>query len=159
MSIFVVLEETSGRVKRVSWEALAAAPRLGPAQSTTAVGGAETELLAAEAAAKPVGRVVRVEHPLLAQYTADGFSDGNLLFEYQVRPPDSYPWVVFQVKMTAGSGNLQLARRTVAWSTNDDCTPASVKRTYQLDRLGEALANSFLQDTVTAEHYIAIRRD
>jgi hypothetical protein len=86
-------------------------------------------------------------------------ANGNLLFEYQVRPPDSYPWVVFQVKMAPGSGNLIVAHRTVAWSTNDDCTAAPVKRTYQLDRLGEALANPFLQDTVFAEHYIAIRRD
>jgi len=36
--------------------------------------GAQTESLAAEAAAKPVGRVIRVEHPLLAMYTADGFA-------------------------------------------------------------------------------------
>jgi electron transfer flavoprotein alpha subunit len=36
--------------------------------------GAQTEALAAEAAAKPVGKVIRVEHPLLAQYTADGFA-------------------------------------------------------------------------------------
>ncbi len=75
MNIFLVLEESGGRIKRVSWEALAAALRLGPAQSVTAVViGAQTEALAAEAAAKGVGKVVRVEHPLLAQYTADGFS-------------------------------------------------------------------------------------
>ena len=47
----------------------------GPRESVTAVViGAQTEALAAEAAAKGVGKVVRVEHPLLAQYTADGFS-------------------------------------------------------------------------------------
>jgi electron transfer flavoprotein alpha subunit len=74
MSILLVLEESGGKIKRASWEALAAAQRLGPAESITAVViGAETETLAAEAAAKPVGRVIRVEHPLLAQYTADGF--------------------------------------------------------------------------------------
>ena len=75
MNIFLVLEESGGRIKRVSWEALAAALRLGPAQSVTAVViGAQTEALAAEASAKGVAKVVRVEHPLLAQYTADGFS-------------------------------------------------------------------------------------
>ena len=75
MNIFLVLEESGGRIKRVSWEALAAALRLGPRESVTAVViGAQTEALAAEAAAKGVGKVVRVEHPLLAQYTADGFS-------------------------------------------------------------------------------------
>jgi len=75
MSILLVLEESGGKIKRASWEALAAALKLGPAQEITAVVvGAETEALAAEAAAKPVGKVVRVEHPLLRTYTADGFS-------------------------------------------------------------------------------------
>ncbi len=75
MSILLVLEESGGKIKRASWEALAAALRLGPAQSITAVViGVQTEALAAEAAVKPVGKVVRVEHPLLAPYTADGFS-------------------------------------------------------------------------------------
>ena len=35
--------------------------------------GAETKALATEVAAKALGRVVRLEHPLLAAYTADGF--------------------------------------------------------------------------------------
>jgi electron transfer flavoprotein alpha subunit len=75
MSVLLVLEQSGGKVSRLSWEALAAARRLAPAQEITAVViGAETDALAAEAAAKPVGKVVRVEHPLLKMYTADGFS-------------------------------------------------------------------------------------
>ena len=75
MNIFLVLEESGGRIRRASWEALAAALRLGTAESVTAVViGAQTEALAAEAARKAVGKVARVEHPLLAPYTADGFS-------------------------------------------------------------------------------------
>jgi len=75
MSVLLVLEESGGKIRSTSWEALAAALKLGPAQDVTAVViGAQTEGLAKEAAAKPVGKVVRVEHPLLAQYTADGFS-------------------------------------------------------------------------------------
>jgi electron transfer flavoprotein alpha subunit len=74
MSILLVLEESGGKIRRTSWEALAAALRIGPAESITAVViGVETATLAAEAAAKPVGKVVRVEHPLLAKYTSDGF--------------------------------------------------------------------------------------
>jgi len=74
MSVLLILEASNGKIKRASWEALAAALRLGPAEGITAVViGAQTEELAAEAATKPVGRVVRVEHPLLAHYTADGF--------------------------------------------------------------------------------------
>ena len=75
MSIFLVLEESGGKIKRASWEALAAALKLGPAHEVTAVViGAQTETLAAEAATRGIGKVVRVEHPLLAHYTADGFS-------------------------------------------------------------------------------------
>ncbi len=75
MSVLLVLEESGGTIKRASWEALAAALKLGPTQDVTAVViGAQTETLAAEAATRGVGKVVRVEHPLLALYTADGYS-------------------------------------------------------------------------------------
>jgi electron transfer flavoprotein alpha subunit len=75
MSVLLVLEERGGQITRASWEALAAAHRLASAQEITAVViGGQTEALAAEAAAKHVGKVVRVEHPLLKTYTADGFS-------------------------------------------------------------------------------------
>ena len=72
--ILVILEDRGGRIRGSSWEALAAALKLGVAQDVTAVViGAQTEALAAEAAARPIGKVIRVEHPLLAPYTADGF--------------------------------------------------------------------------------------
>ena len=72
--VLVVIEQRAGKIARINWEALAAAQRLGaPATVTAAILGAETESAAAEAAAKAPGRVIRVEHPLLAQYTADGF--------------------------------------------------------------------------------------
>ena len=75
MKILVVMEESAGKIKRTSLEAIAAALQLGSAQDVTPVViGAQTEALAAEVATKGVGNVVRVEHPLLAQYTADGFS-------------------------------------------------------------------------------------
>jgi len=75
MSVLLVLEASGGKIRRASWEALAAALKLGPAQDVTAVViGAQTETLAVEAAAKGIGKVVRVEHSLLAHYTADGFS-------------------------------------------------------------------------------------
>ncbi len=73
--IFVVLEERDGRVSRASWEALAAGQKLAAQSGVTAVViGAATESLANEAAAKSVSKVIRVEHPLLAQYTSDGYT-------------------------------------------------------------------------------------
>jgi len=73
--IWVVVEARDGRIGRSSWEAIAAGGNLGGLQGANAVVlGSDTEHLAAELSSKGLARVVRVEHPLLAQYTADGFS-------------------------------------------------------------------------------------
>ena len=93
MSVFLVLEERSGKISRVSWEAAAAAQRLASNQEIIAVViGAQTEALAAEAAAKQFGKVVRVEHPLLAQYTADGYC---LALHQLIQNQGSTQWIVF----------------------------------------------------------------
>jgi electron transfer flavoprotein alpha subunit len=75
--ILVVLEERDGRVSRTSWEALAAGRRLftqNPQPLSVAVLGANTEAQAAEAATKGIDKVIRVDHPLLARYTPDGYT-------------------------------------------------------------------------------------
>jgi electron transfer flavoprotein alpha subunit len=75
--IWVVLEERDGRVGRISWEALAAGQHLASQTAkpvNAVVIGASTEAQAAEAASKALGKVVRVEHQLLGQYTSDGFT-------------------------------------------------------------------------------------
>ncbi len=75
--VLVVVEARAGRIARISWEAVAAGQRLGAQLGqpvSAAVLGSETESLAAEVAARPLAKVFRVEHPLLARYTADGFS-------------------------------------------------------------------------------------
>jgi len=75
--VFVVLEDRGGRIGRISWEAVAAANMLA-AQTTTKANaiviGAQTEAFAKEASTKGVDKVIRIEHPLLAQYTSDGFT-------------------------------------------------------------------------------------
>jgi electron transfer flavoprotein alpha subunit len=72
--ILVVMEQRGGRIARISWEALAAAQRLGDSASIAAVVvGAQTEAPAAEVAARAPGKVLRVEHALLQPYTADGY--------------------------------------------------------------------------------------
>jgi electron transfer flavoprotein alpha subunit len=92
MSALLILEARDGKITRTSWEAHAAALRLAPAQSITAVViGAKTEALAAEAAAKSVGKVVRVEHPLLEPYAADCF----ILSLHQLVQNESPTHVVF----------------------------------------------------------------
>ncbi|MGA2808169.1 MAG: electron transfer flavoprotein subunit alpha/FixB family protein [Terracidiphilus sp.] len=75
--IWIVMEEREGRIGRISWEALVAGQQLAAQTGlpvSAIVVGAQTESPAAEVATKPVTKVVRVEHPLLAAYTSDGFS-------------------------------------------------------------------------------------
>lgn len=75
--IWVILEERNGRMGRISWEAVAAARQLGEqtgAPVSAIVIGAETQAAADEASARVTGRVVRLQHSLLAPYTADGFT-------------------------------------------------------------------------------------
>jgi electron transfer flavoprotein alpha subunit len=75
--VLVIVEQHAGRIARISWEAVAAAQKLAALQGLpvrAAIVGAQTESLAAEVAAQLPGKVVRVDHPLLAQYTADGFT-------------------------------------------------------------------------------------
>jgi electron transfer flavoprotein alpha subunit len=74
MSVFVIFERRNGKITRSSWEAAAAAATLADGSPVTAVLlGANTEALAAEAAAGPVARVIRVEHPLLTAYSSDAY--------------------------------------------------------------------------------------
>lgn len=77
-SILVLLEAQSGGAMRtIAWEALSAAQQLSNQNGLpidAVVLGATTEPLATEAAAKGVRRVLRVEHPLLTPYTADGYT-------------------------------------------------------------------------------------
>ena len=75
--IYVVIEDREGRIGRISSEALAAGQQL--AEQTglpvnAILVGAETGQLAADVSLRSVAKVVRVEHPLLAVYTADGFT-------------------------------------------------------------------------------------
>jgi electron transfer flavoprotein alpha subunit len=73
--VLVVFEDREGRITRLSWEAAAAARSIArQAPVSAAVLGAQTESLAAEAAAQSLARIIRVEHALLSRYTADGFT-------------------------------------------------------------------------------------
>jgi electron transfer flavoprotein alpha subunit len=75
--VWVVIEDKDGRVSRASWEAVAAGQKLAAlvGQSVNAIVlGARTEPHATEVASKSIAKVVRIEHPLLAAYTADGFT-------------------------------------------------------------------------------------
>ena len=73
--ILVVMEQTGGAWHKMSWETLAGGQQLGKSlgQPVAAVvlGAGH---LAAELATKALQKVYSVEHPLLADYTADGYT-------------------------------------------------------------------------------------
>lgn len=74
MSVLVVLEQRGGVWNRLSFEALAAAKEIAGSQGTqAAVLGSGIDTLAGEAARCAVQKVFSLDHPLLAQYAADGY--------------------------------------------------------------------------------------
>jgi electron transfer flavoprotein alpha subunit len=71
--ILVVAEQRGGVLNRVTWEAIAGAQQMAGGEAiAVAIPGASVEAAAAELAGAGVAEVVRVEHPALEQYTADG---------------------------------------------------------------------------------------
>ncbi len=77
MSVLVFLEQQAGKWHRMSWETLAAAQQFGAALGLpveAAVVGTGIGSLAADAATKKIAKVHAVEHDLLKDYTADGYT-------------------------------------------------------------------------------------
>jgi electron transfer flavoprotein alpha subunit len=76
MKILAILEHQNGRLHRMSWETLAAAQHIAGAGGTeeAAVIGSGVGPLAQEVAGKKIARVYDVEHALLENYTADGYT-------------------------------------------------------------------------------------
>jgi electron transfer flavoprotein alpha subunit len=76
-TILVVVEQREGKLNRVSWETIAAGQAIAAATGwplEAAVVGASASTIAAEVAAKKVGRVYAVESAKLEPYTPDAFS-------------------------------------------------------------------------------------
>ena len=92
--VLVVIEDRAGKISRISWEAVAAGQKLATALGlslSAALIGSQTESLAAKTSTKFSGKVIRVEHPLLAHYTADGFT----IALHQLIQSESPAYVVF----------------------------------------------------------------
>jgi electron transfer flavoprotein alpha subunit len=74
--ILVIAEQRNGQLNRATWEALAAAQALGGGAMpiTIAVLGASVTAVAQELATGGVADVIALEHPALAHYTPDGWT-------------------------------------------------------------------------------------
>jgi electron transfer flavoprotein alpha subunit len=132
--IWVVLEERDGRVSRISWEAVAAGQRLAALTGLAVhavVVGAQTEALAAEVAAKAVSKVARVEHPLLAAYTADGFTLAlQQLFENEKPTQVVFPHT-YQVRDYAPALAARLGQTLIGDVTAMDEGPVFTRQLMQ----------------------------
>jgi electron transfer flavoprotein alpha subunit len=71
--ILVIAEQRDGRLNRATWETLTAAQSLGD-QITVVVPGAAVDAVAQEIAAAGIGDVLKAEHPSLAVYTPDAWT-------------------------------------------------------------------------------------
>lgn len=77
MSILAVMEQASAAWHKTSWETLAAAQQLGSSLGLpvfAAVPGNGVGALAEELASKKLDAVHAIDHPLLGEYTADGYT-------------------------------------------------------------------------------------
>lgn len=72
MNVLVVAEQREGRLNRATWETVAAAQQLGGSVRVVVLGSAIGPV-ASELAAAQVEEVVTIDHPALAEYTADGY--------------------------------------------------------------------------------------
>lgn len=71
--VLVIMEQRGGAWNRMSLETLAAGQQMGP-DVAAAVVGHSMDALAGELSRKKLARVYSVNHELLAQYTADGYT-------------------------------------------------------------------------------------
>ncbi|MGC9157414.1 MAG: electron transfer flavoprotein subunit alpha/FixB family protein [Terracidiphilus sp.] len=138
--IWVVVEERDGRLSRISWEAVAAGQKLAAITGLAAhaaVPGARTESLAAEVAAKALGKVARIEHPLLAAYTADGFTLALEQFFAAEKPdfvvfPHTYQVRDYAPALAARLGQTLVGDVTaIAPGTADGEAPAFMRQLLQ----------------------------
>jgi electron transfer flavoprotein alpha subunit len=77
MSVLVVLEQRGGKWNRMSFEALAAGQKLAQTLDVSlesVILGADIHDLAQQAAGYDIAKVHLADHPLLAQYTPDGYT-------------------------------------------------------------------------------------
>jgi electron transfer flavoprotein alpha subunit len=109
MSILAILEQQNGEWHRMSWETLAAARQIATemgVQPQAAVIGEAREL-----ASKRLERAYAVDHPLLRDYTADGYTIALRQLIEKVRPlvvlfPHTYQVRDFAPKLATALGSV-----------------------------------------------------
>ncbi len=153
MSVLAVLEQDQGVLRRMSWETLAAAQRLGLPVSA-ALAGHNIQAPAAELARCRLERVWAVEHELLAEYTADGYTAALEALVQRVAPsvvlfPHTYRVRDFAPKLATRFGRV-LASDVIRIRLEGGA-PVFVRQLYQ------GKLNADLRPTSPAPNFASIQ--
>lgn len=119
-TILVIVEQREGKLNRVSWETITGAQSIAAAAGYTveaAVFGHGIGSIAAEVAAKKLGKVYAVESPKLAQYTPDGVAAALRQLIEQKKPalvlmPHTYQVRDFAPQLTTALGRTLISDAT-----------------------------------------------
>ena len=133
MKVLAILEHQGGRLHRMSLECLAAAQQLG-SEIDAALIGSGIGSLAQEIAAKKASRVYDVEHPLLANYTADGYTAAAEALIRKSNPdlvllPHTYQTRDYAPKLAARFGKALIS--DVVAARIDSGSPIFVRQFFQ----------------------------
>jgi electron transfer flavoprotein alpha subunit len=117
VSVAVVLERRSGSWSRMSFETLAAGQKIAQELSVpvyAAIAGGDASAAASELTSYAVDKVYSIEHQLLAQYTADGFTAAFEQFIKSASPeivlfPHTYQVRDFAPKLAARFGKALIS--------------------------------------------------
>ena len=109
MSVLAILEQAHGEWRRISWETLAAAQRIATQMGVQPAAAGIGE--ARELASKRLERAYSVDHPLLRDYTADGYAIALRQLVEKVRPlvvlfPHTYQVRDFAPKLATALGSV-----------------------------------------------------
>ncbi len=115
--VLVVLEQRGGAWNRMSWETLAAGQQLATALNQTlacAVVGDDLQSLLPELGAKKAAEAFTITHPLLKDYTADGYTAALEQLVRKVEPafvlfPHTYQVRDFAPKLATRFGEVLIA--------------------------------------------------
>ena len=137
MSVLVVTEQQAGQWHKMSWEALAAGQQLAAALGVdvkAAVVGSGIGALADELGDAQVAEVLSVEHDLLGEYTADGFSAALRQAVEQEQPavvlfPHTYQVRDYAPKLATMLGKAFLSDATAV--RLEDGRPVFVRQLFQ----------------------------
>ncbi len=117
MDILVIVEQTAGKLNRVSWETLTGAQGIAAETGGTveaAVLGSGVSSVAAEVAAKKLSKVYALESPQLAAYTPDAFTAALKQFLSDQKPrlvlmPHTYQVRDFAPKLATALGRALIS--------------------------------------------------